>query len=123
MYDAELVHSLMVQVREWLLKIKKRSQGLKTAEDFIASDEGEVTLDSICMLFIAAGENLKRVDHLTDGNLFEKYPEADWTGAMGFRDVIAHQYFQIDHEEVFAIIQDNLDTLLQAVDKAIEELQ
>jgi uncharacterized protein with HEPN domain len=123
MYDAELVHSLMVQVREWLLKIKKRSQGLKTTEDFIASDEGEVTLDSICMLFIAAGENLKRVDHLTDGNLFEKYPEADWTGAMGFRDVIAHQYFQIDHEEVFAIIQDNLDTLLQAVDKAIEELQ
>ena len=123
MYDAELVHSLMVQVREWLLKIKKRSQGLKTAEDFIASDEGEVTLDSICMLFIAAGENLKRVDHLTDGNLFEKYPEADWTGAMGFRYVIAHQYFQIDHEEVFAIIQDNLDTLLQAVDKAIQELQ
>ena len=31
MYDRELVHSLMVQVREWLLKIKKRTQGLKTA--------------------------------------------------------------------------------------------
>lgn len=75
------------------------------------------------MLFIAAGENLKRVDQLTDGHLFEKYPEADWTGAMGFRDVIAHQYFQIDHEEVFAIIQDNLDVLLQSVDKAIGELQ
>ena len=123
MYDTELVYSLMVQVRDWLGKIKKRSQGLKTADDFIASDEGEVTLDSICMLFIAAGENLKRVDQLTNGQLFEKYPEADWTGAMGFRDVIAHQYFQIDHEEVFAIIQDNLDTLLQAVDKAIQELQ
>ena len=123
MYDTELVHSLMIQVKDWLGKIKKRSQGLKTADDFIASDEGEVTLDSICMLFIAAGENLKRVDQLTDGCLFEKYPEADWTGAMGFRDVIAHQYFQIDHEEVFAIIQDNLDTLLQAVDKAIQELQ
>lgn len=123
MYDTELVHSLMVQVREWLGKIKKRSKGLKTAEDFIASDEGEVTLDSICMLFIAAGENLKRVEKLTEGCLFEKYPDADWTGAMGFRDVIAHQYFQIDHEEVFAIIQDNLDALLQSVDKAIQELQ
>ena len=123
MFDRELVNSLMGQVREWLLKIKKRSQGLTTAEDFIASDKGEVALDSICMLFIAVGENLKRIDQMTDGNLFEKYPQADWTGAMGFRDVIAHQYFQIDHEEVFAIIQDNLDTLLQSVDKAIKEME
>lgn len=122
MYDTELVYSLMIQVREWLLKIKKRTQGLATADAFIASDKGEETLDSICMLFIAAGENLKRVDQLTDGLLFEKYPEADWTGAMGFRDVIAHQYFQIDHEEVFAIIQDDLDTLLWSVEKAIEEV-
>ena len=122
MYDTELVHSLMVQVGEWLLKIKKRTQGLATADAFIASDKGEETLDSVCMLFIAAGENLKRVDQLTDGLLFEKYPEADWSGAMGFRDVIAHQYFQIDHEEVFAIIQDDLDTLLWSVEKAIEEV-
>ncbi|MFH1717231.1 MAG: DUF86 domain-containing protein [Planctomycetota bacterium] len=123
MFDKELVHSLMVQVSQWLIKIKKRSGGLKTVEDFIASDKGEETFDSICMLFIAAGENLKRVDQMTDGQLFEKYPEADWTGAMGFRDVIAHQYFQIDQEEVFAIIQDDLDTLLQSVEQAIRELE
>jgi uncharacterized protein with HEPN domain len=91
MYDRDLVHSLLVQVREWLFKIKKRSQGLTSAEDFIASDKGEETFDSICMLFIAVGENLKRVDQITKGYLFEKFPEADWTGAMGFRDVIAHQ--------------------------------
>ena len=35
MFDTELVHSLMVQVREWLIKIKKRSQGLTAAEDFV----------------------------------------------------------------------------------------
>jgi len=42
---------------------------------------------------------------------------------MGFRDVIAHQYFQIDHEEVFSIIQDNLETLLQSVEKVIREVK
>jgi len=123
MLDRELVHSLLVQVREWLIKIKKRSEGLTTADDFIASDEGEETFDSICMLFMAVGENLKRVDQMTEGQLFEKCPEADWTGAMGFRDVIAHQYFQIDHEEVFSIIQDNLPTLVESVEKAIKELE
>jgi len=123
MFDKELVHSLLVQVREWLIKIKKRSQGLTAAEDFITSDKGEETFDSICMLFIAIGENLKRVDQVTDGGLFEKYPDADWIGAMGFRDVIAHQYFQIDNEEVFSIIQDNLEMLLRSVEKAIKDVQ
>lgn len=123
MFDKELVHSLLVQVREWLLKINKRSQGLTRAGDFIASDEGEKTFDSICMLFISVGENLKRVDQMTDGRLFEKYPQADWTGAMGFRDVIAHQYFQIDHEEVFSIIQDDLETLLCSVENVIKDMQ
>ena len=123
MFDRELVHSLMVQVREWLVTIKKRSKGLTTPQDLISSDKGQETFDSICMLFIAVGESLKRVDQITEGQLFERYPEADWTGAMGFRDVIAHQYFQIDHEEVFAIIQDNLETLLQSVEKTIEEVQ
>ena len=123
MFDKELAHSLLVQIREWFMKIKKRSQGFMSAEDFITSEKGEETFDSICMLFMAIGENLKRVDQVTDGYLFEKYPEADWTGAMGFRDVIAHQYFQIDHEEVFSIIQDNLDVLLQSVEKAIKDVQ
>ncbi len=123
MLDRELVHSLLVQVRVSLIKIKKRSEGFSTADEFLTSDKGEETFDSICMLFIAAGENLKRIDQMTDGQLFDKYPQADWTGAMGFRDVIAHQYFQIDPEEVFAIIQDNLQTLLESVEKAIEELE
>ena len=30
---------------------------------------------------------------------------------------------QIDHEEVFAIIQDDLDTLLRTVEKAIKEVE
>jgi len=123
MFDRELVHSLLVQVREWLVKIRRRSHGFTTAGDFIASDKAEETFDSICMLFMAIGENLKRVDQITDGYLFEKYPKADWTGAMGFRDVIAHQYFQIDHEEVFSIIQDNLEMLLQSVEKAIKAVE
>ena len=122
MYDKDLIYSLMVQVREWLIKIKKRSQGFTSAEDFCSSDKAEETFDSICMLFMAIGENLKRIDQITNGYLFEKYPEADWTGAMGFRDVTAHQYFQIDHEEVSSIIQDNLETLLGSVEKAIKEL-
>jgi len=123
MFDKELVYSLLVQVREWLIRIKKRSEGITAADDFIDSDEGQKIFDSICMLFMAVGENLKHIDQITDGELFANYPEADWGGAMGFRDIIAHQYFQIDHEEVFSIIRDNLEPLLRSIEKAIKEVE
>ena len=123
MFDKELVHSLLLQINEWLCKIKRRSKAITSADDFVASEKGEEIFDSICMLFIAVGENLKRVDQITDGALFAKYTEADWSGAMGFRDVIAHQYFQVDNEEVFSIIQDNLEPLLRSIEHAIEEVR
>jgi uncharacterized protein with HEPN domain len=121
MYDRELVLSLMVQVRESLLKIIKRSADIKNADDFIDSDDGEETLDSICMLFIAIGENLKQVEKVSGGILKNSNPDADWSGAIGFRDIIAHQYFQVDHEEVFSIIQSDLNSLLNAVEKFIKD--
>jgi hypothetical protein len=54
-------------------------------------------------LFSAIGESLKNLGKLTSGALFAAHPEIDWKGAMGFRDVIAHRYFDIDAEQVWWI--------------------
>lgn len=121
MYDNELVIALMIQVRESLLKIIKRSAYIKKADDFINSEDGEEKLDSICMLFMAIGENLKQVEKISGGILKKTDPDADWVGAIGFRDIIAHQYFQVDHEEVFSIIHNDLKSLLSAVEKFIND--
>lgn len=120
MYDRELVLALMIQVRESLLKIIKRSADIKKADDFKNSDDGEEKLDSICMLFMAIGENLKQVEKIS-GGILKSNPDADWVGAIGFRDIIAHQYFQVDHEEVFSIIHNDLQSLLSAVEKFIND--
>jgi uncharacterized protein with HEPN domain len=53
-------------------------------------------LDGIAMLFMAIGESLKNLDKITNGLLFLTRPEIDWTGVKGFRDIIAHHYFDID---------------------------
>lgn len=84
MYDKEIVLNLMMQVRDSIEKILKRSAGIKIADDFINSEEGEEKLDSICMLFIAIGENLKQIEKVTGGILKEKYSDADWKGGNGF---------------------------------------
>ena len=55
---------------------------------------------------------LKRLEKLEPGLLATNFPEVDWKGAMGFRDVIAHQYFDLDAEQVLLICQDALPGLL-----------
>ena len=74
------------------------------------------------MLFIAIGESLKNIDKITAGTLLSKYPEIDWTGVKGFRDIIAHHYFDIDAEQVFWICKHNLGPLSVTIKKMIREM-
>ena len=123
MFDKNLVLSILQQIDEALEKIKNRSEQINSADDFTNSPSGMEKLDSICMLFIAIGEALKNIDKITGGNLFSKYPETDWKGAIGFRDIIAHHYFDIDAEEVFWICTHELAPLSATIKKMIADLR
>ena len=93
---------------------------LLTDPNLLDREEGQDLLDVICMQFLAAGEALKRLEKLQAGLLAESFPEIDWKGAMGFRDVIAHQYFDLDAEQVLVICRDALPDVVLAV-TALEE--
>lgn len=121
MSDTSLLLELLVQIDTALKKIAKKAEKIDSAEYFSSSEEGEEKLDSICMLFMAVGENLKKIDSITNGSLLAKYPSADWTGAKGFRDIVAHQYFDVDPEQVFQILSTELNALRNAVGKIISE--
>ena len=67
------------------------------------------------MQFLASGEALKQLERIRPGLLSETFPEIDWKGAMGFRDMIAHQYFDLDAEQILLICRDSLPGLLAAI--------
>ena len=79
-------------------------------------------LDSVCMLFMAIGESLKNVDKMTGGDLLNRYPEIDWKGVIGFRDIIAHHYFDIDAEQVFWICSKHVVQLAATIRSMIIDL-
>ena len=62
------------------------------------------------MVLIAVGEAFKQIDRKTDGKLLARYPEVDWAGVMGVRDVIAHGYFDVDADEVLRHLSDPSST-------------
>lgn len=74
------------------------------------------------MMLIAIGENLKNLDKITGGIVLPQYPEMDWKGAKGMRDIISHHYFDLDAEVVFSICKDRISGLIETVMKMKDAL-
>jgi uncharacterized protein with HEPN domain len=110
---------LLAPLRQSLERIERKSRSLLANPSLLDSEEGQDLLDVICMQCLATGEALKRLEKLQPGLLATSYPDIDWKGAMGFRDVIAHQYFDLDSEQVLLICQEALPGLLLAI-RALE---
>ena len=69
------------------------------------------------MLLLAIGESIKGIDKMTNKQLLRNYPEVDWKGAMGIRDIIAHHYFDIDEAIVYDVVKNKLPGMLSTVKK------
>lgn len=106
---------LLVPLRQALERIERKASPLLANPALLETEEGQDLLDVICMQFLAAGEALKRLEKLQPGLLTTTFPDIDWKGAMGFRDVIAHQYFDLDSEQVLLICQEALPGVLEAI--------
>jgi uncharacterized protein with HEPN domain len=115
MSDKELVREILSQVLTAANRIERRSASIGKPDDFLASEDGLDKLDAICMMLIAIGENLKNLDKITGGTLLTRYPEVDWKGAKGMRDIISHHYFDLNAEVVFTICRERIPGLIKAI--------
>lgn len=121
MFNQELVYTILSQILEASERIVRRFSRIQSPDDFLATDDGIDRLDAICMMLIAIGESLKYLDKVSDGKLLEHYPEVDWKGAKGIRDIISHHYFDVDAEIIFSVCKERLPILIQTVQKMFNE--
>ena len=123
MYDKELVLEVLGQIRTASQTILDRFESIKTVSDFTDSPAGREKLDSICMLLIAIGESLKKLDKITDASLLQKYSQIDWKKAKGLRDIISHQYFDVNAEAIFDVCNTKIKILSDTITKIVEDLK
>lgn len=122
MYDIALSKEILQQILQALHTILQRFEPVKSPDDFTNSPAGMEKLDSICMLLIAIGENLKNLDKVTGGSLLPLYPQVDWKKAKGMRDLISHHYFEVDAEVIYHVCENYLDPMAQTITRIINEL-
>ena len=113
--DQQLAIKVISQMIVLIETLIQRMEPVQSAADLSATDSGRLLLDAVCMQYLALGEAVKHLDKLTGFTLQEQVPQQDWKGIMGFRDVLAHQYFNIDPRQVLWITQEALPSLLQSL--------
>lgn len=73
------------------------------------------------MMLIAISENIRRIDRIM-GDLENRYPEISWSNVKGIRNILAHDYFNIDPEEIYQICANDLLILKQVINRMRQEL-
>lgn len=114
-YNKELTLEILRQIENAILLIQNRTSEIYKASDFYKSPEMIEKLDAVCMQFIAIGESLKGLDKVTNNELLDTDSTVPWKKVMGLRDIIAHHYFDVDAEEIWWIIENELPSLLNAI--------
>lgn len=115
MFDKERIQSLLNRIEDSILLIQTKSEQISAPEDFLLTPDGMFILSGICMQLIFIGESVKTIDNKTEHSYLKRYPAVPWTGIMGLRDIIAHEYHRIDEEEIFNVIKQDLAPLLMTI--------
>lgn len=122
MFDEELLYYSLQRIATAIERIINNSKFIDNSEYYLLSPAGMERLESTCMLLLAVGEGIKGIDKMTNKQLLPNYPEVDWKGAMGIRDIIAHHYFDIDEAIVFEVVKNKLPGMLKTINKMLEEI-
>src|SRR6266542_4814516 len=93
------------------LKIKQYTKD-HNYHAFLADDK---TADAVVRNFEIIGEAANRIDP----DFRDKNPAVEWKRIRGFRNRIVHDYFGVDYEIVWSIIETYLDELIDSLDTII----
>lgn len=94
-------------------KIHDYSSGL-TFKDF-ANDSK--TLDAVVRNLEVIGEATKKVPE----SIRARHPSIDWKKIAGMRDILIHEYFGVDLDVIWDILQNKLPTFEKQVERILQE--
>lgn len=104
---------LLDDILQSALKIKRYTD-LMDIDKFVKDDK---TLDAVIRNFEIIGEAANRIN----SDFKNKNPQIEWNRIRGFRNRIVHDYFGIDYEIVWDIIENYLDQLIVDVQSILKE--
>lgn len=89
-------------------------------------DTGRTEFDADQMLQDAIIRQLQVIGEATRSlspDLKQNHPELPWSHIIGMRNRIIHEYFRVDLEIVWEVVQNDLDMIAEQITKILADLQ
>ena len=121
MYREELeIRDRLEEILESIELIQEWSKGMTELHDFMVSPGRVMAFNACVMRLQVIGEHVGKL--LKDKNKpLDKYSEIPWHAIYGMRNIISHEYANIDEEIVISAINDDLPKLKTVMEDLLKQ--
>ena len=121
MYDNQLtIRDRLEDILESINLIQEWSKNRTTVSDFMSSSTGVMAFNACVMRFQVISEHVGKL--LKDENKpLDEYKNIPWQAIYGMRNVISHEYANIDEDIIVSVINDDLSPLKSAIEDLIQK--
>lgn len=121
MSDNQLtIHDRLEDILESINLIQEWSEGRTTVDDFMSSSTGVMAFNACVMRFQVIGEHVGKLLK-NEESLLDAYPQIPWQAIYGLRNIISHEYANIDEDIIVSVINDDLGLLKNAIEELLKK--
>jgi uncharacterized protein with HEPN domain len=96
-----------------IAKINGYVQG-QTLDQFKANN---LTIDAVALNLMIIGEAARNIPD----EIQKRHPAVDWRNIVGLRNIITHEYFRLNLDRIWNLIEVELPLLHEQINKILEE--
>ena len=116
MYKRYTVCDRLQQILEAIDIIEERCKDIRCAEEFLLTPGGMMIFDSCVMRLQAIGEQVGKLLKAPEAPL-HGYESIPWRAIYDMRNLISHEYMNIDESIVFSTIKEDLPAIRPVIDR------
>ena len=110
----EIIESIEL-IEEW-------SNFATNASDFMLSPNGVMAFNACVMRLQVIGEDVGKLLR-DESKPLQGYDSIPWHAIYNMRNLISHEYSNIDEDIVFSVIKEHLQPLKETIDRIIKKLR
>ncbi len=118
--NSTTIHDRLEDILESIELIQEWSKGRSTVDDFIMSSTGVMALNACVMRFQVIGEHIGKL-LVNSEHPLESYQHIPWHAIYGMRNIISHEYANIDEEIIVSAINNDLVPLKTVIEELLKK--